>query len=369
MDKTKTQISPERNGKKHDTLRNLRNGIVVRIPDRLSDAVMTIPALKVLKESLPEHCGLFVIIPAFMTQLFEALPIVDKTVTLRKSKKLWTGNERREVRRLRAGAIVIFNRSAKDVISAKLAGIPQIIGFSGSIFDILLSAKIPFVARKTDAEHHSPIALQYLELAKAAGAGEWDGVVPPIASRIATAETEQTIHDICRHTQLLLIAPGVSGPPCWPSSGYRAVAKYWIRHGGIVAIIGSAGERSLGNAICSSLPKNKYFNLCGKTDICALLHLFRSAAYTIAGDSGLMRLGIALDIHGLVPVGPADFADTDPVTSKWKILFSKRNCPGAKGACNHHGNCAHLPTVHQVLKAIHQSAKELHFPFRETAKK
>lgn len=369
MDKTKTQISPERNGKKHDTLRNLRNGIVVRIPDRLSDAVMTIPALKVLKESLPEHCGLFVIIPAFMTQLFEALPIVDKTVTLRKSRKLWTRNERREVRRLRAGAIVIFNRSAKDVISAKLAGIPQIIGFSGSIFDILLSAKIPFVARKTDAEHHSPIALQYLELAKAAGAGEWDGVVPPIASRIATAETEQTIHDICRHTQLLLIAPGVSGTPCWPSSGYRAVAKYWIRHGGIVAIIGSAGERSLGNAICSSLPKNKYFNLCGKTDICALLHLFRSAAYTIAGDSGLMRLGIALDIHGLVPVGPADFADTDPVTSKWKILFSKRNCPGAKGACNHHGNCAHLPTVHQVLKAIHQSAKELHFPFRETAKK
>lgn len=369
MDKTETKLRPEKAGKKTCTLRDLRNGIVVRIPDRLSDAVMTIPALKVLKESLPEHCGLFVIIPAFMTQLFEALPIVDKTVTMRKSGKMWSKNERREIRQLRAGAIVIFNRSPKDIISAKLAGIPQIIGFSGSVCDALLSAKIPFIARATDAEHHSPIALQYLELAQAAGAGEWDGIVPPIASRIATAETEQVIHDICRHTQVLLMAPGVSGTPCWPSASYRAVAKFWIRHGGIVAIIGSAGERSLANAICSSLPKNKYFNLCGKTDICALLHLFRSAAYTIAGDSGLMRLGIALDIHGLVPVGPSDFAATDPVTAKWKILFSKRNCSGGKGACNHNGNCPHLPTVHQALKAIRQSAQELHFPFREFAKK
>ena len=73
--------------KKNNAVRSWRNGIAVRIPDRLSDAVMTFPALLELKKIIPEHCGLFVIIPAFMTQLFEALPIVDKTVSLRKKKQ------------------------------------------------------------------------------------------------------------------------------------------------------------------------------------------------------------------------------------------------------------------------------------------
>lgn len=370
MDRSKTENHPVNAAFRTISRKNLRNGIAVRIPNRLSDAVMTFPALKVLKESLPEYCGLFVIIPAYQTQLFEALPIVDKTVTLRRTDNgMWSKNERREVRQLRAGAIIILNRSARDVFSAKMTGIPRIIGFSGTAGDIFLDEKIAFTAAGTDSAHHSPLALQYLELAKTAGAGVWDGKLPRISSRIATNETDPLIGDICRHQQLLLIAPGVSGFPCWQNSNYRAVANFWIRHGGIVAIIGSAKEQTLGNAIGADLPKNKYFNLCGKTDICALLHLFRSAAYTVAGDSGLMRLGISLDIHGVVPVGPADFNETSPVTAKWKILVSKSDCPAASGNCSKGVNCPYIPSVRQVLKNIKAAAERLHFPLRKKGKK
>ena len=351
---------------KQTAVQSWRNGIAVRIPDRLSDAVMTFPALKELKKIIPEHCGLFVIIPSFMTQLFEALPIVDKTVSLRKSDgSMWSRNERREVRQLRAGAIVLFNNSPADVISARLARIPQLFGFAGTRSGLLLSSRTVRPGHPENPDHHSPIAMQYLELASSVGAGTWDGKLPRISSRIATYETDPVIEGLCTHVQMLLIAPGVTGPPCLDPSIYRTAAKYWIRHGGIVAVIGSASERSRGNAVTASLPKNKIFNLCGKTDFCALLHLFRHAAYTLAGDSGLMRLGIALDIHGLIPVGPADFLETDPVTAKWRVLASKSVCKKAGNSCEQGGNCPHPPTAKQLLKAIKKAADELHFPFRK----
>ena len=352
--------------KRVSPLRNWRNGVVVRIPNQLSNAVMTFPALFELKKILPEYCGLFVIIPAFMTQLFEALTIVDKTIPLRNANAMWSKKERRKVLQLRAGAIVLFNESAKDVISARLSRVPKIFSFSGTGCDMLLTGKIPRPANPDNPEHHSHLAMQYLELVKLLGAGEWDGVLPKISSRIATNETDPQIRDICRHPQILLVAPGFSGTQCWPAENYKKVADYWIRHGGIVVVLGSASERVIGSAVISGLPKKKCFNLCGKTDICALLHLFRSAAYTIAGDSGLMRLGIALDVHGLVPVGPYDFSHTDPVTEKWQIISSRskncaKNCPGI--------NCKRIPTAMQAIRMIRKAAQELHFPFRKAAKK
>ena len=349
-------------------LRNWRNGVLVRIPNQLSDAVMTFPALFELKKILPKYCGLFVIIPGFMTQLFEALPIVDKTIPLRSTNTLWNKKERREVRQLRAGAIVLFNDSVKDIISARMSRVPKLFGFSNSGCDILLSAKIARRSNPNNPEHHSPLAMQYLELVKLLGAGEWNGVLPRVSSRIATDETDSQIRDICRHPQILLVAPGSSGNQCWPAENYRAAANYWIRHGGIVVVIGSASERILGDAVIQSLPRRKCFNLCGKTDFCALLHLFKSAAYTLAGDSGLMRLGITLDVHGLVPVGPPDFDKTDPVTAKWRILFSRTiHCKTGKKCQS--GKCPGKPSARQVIREIRRAAAELNFPFRKAARK
>ena len=40
-----------------------RNGMAVRMPNHLGDAVMALPALGQLRRILPEHCALFVIAP------------------------------------------------------------------------------------------------------------------------------------------------------------------------------------------------------------------------------------------------------------------------------------------------------------------
>ena len=42
-------------------LRDFRNGILVRTPNWLGDAVMAIPAILQLKKIIPDFCGLFVL--------------------------------------------------------------------------------------------------------------------------------------------------------------------------------------------------------------------------------------------------------------------------------------------------------------------
>jgi hypothetical protein len=61
---------------------DFRNGIVVRTPNWLGDAVMAIPAILQLKKILPDFCGLFVVTPAPLKALFEALPFVNQVIPI-----------------------------------------------------------------------------------------------------------------------------------------------------------------------------------------------------------------------------------------------------------------------------------------------
>ena len=99
-----------------------RNGLVVRMPNHLGDAVMALPALCSLGKMLPEHCGLFVVAPEMFRQFYAQLPAVASFVGLRKAHANWTLSEIREVKKLRAGVAVLFNNSPRDAIAMRLGG-------------------------------------------------------------------------------------------------------------------------------------------------------------------------------------------------------------------------------------------------------
>ena len=105
--------------------------------------------------------------------------------------------------------------------------------------------------------------------------------------------------------------------------------------------------------------------------MCALIHLFKAAAYTVANDSGLMHLGAILDTNGIVPFGPTDFTDTGPITQKWKILSIKAPCaPCLKHSCPKGEKICMTPlTAARIIREIRKAATELKFPFSRLPKK
>ena len=118
-----------------------RNGLAVRMPNHLGDAVMALPALAALHSALPENCGLFVITPASNAQLYRALPFVDTVIALEKPHKFWSNKERLQVKRLRPGAAVLFNHSLRDAVCLKLAGVPYLYGEPTRNRGLLLAGK------------------------------------------------------------------------------------------------------------------------------------------------------------------------------------------------------------------------------------
>ena len=60
-----------------------RNGMVVRMPNHLGDAVMALPALGQLRKIVPESCALDCLAPAGQRALYHALPFVDGVLGLR----------------------------------------------------------------------------------------------------------------------------------------------------------------------------------------------------------------------------------------------------------------------------------------------
>lgn len=348
-------------------VRKWRNGIAVRIPNHLGDAVMAIPAVMELKKIIPENCGLFVITPAYMTGLFESMPIVDKVVPLAKTHAMWSKEEVIEVKQLRAGAIVLFNHSPRDAFSARFAGIPEIYGAASRGRSLLLTRALKFPRREPGNPAHSHQTMRYLALTSALGAPQWNGELPQITPREPLSDISPAIRDLCRHPQLLLLCAGAAygAAKRWPENNFNAVARYWIRHGGIVAVLGSKGEYEIGRNVCSNLPENKIFNLCGQTGMRELIYLFKSAAYTVANDSGLMHLGAILDTHGVVPFGPTDFTDTGPITQKWKILSDRVHCaPCLKHSCPKGEKICMIPlTAARVIRELHRAVQELNLPF------
>ena len=345
-------------------VRRWRNGIAVRMPNHLGDAVMAIPALMQLKKIIPENCALFVITPKSNAELYEALPIVDAVIKLQRPHAMWSCEERKEIKQLRAGAIILFNHSPRDAFAARLAGIPEVYGAAKRGRSLLMTRALRFPHRTPGDPRCSHQTMRYLAITSSLGAPQWNGELPEFQPPVPIPELDGEIAAICAHPRLLLLAAGAAygAAKRWPEENFRAVAKFWIRHGGIVAVLGSPSERGIGDNVCDTLPQNKCFNLCGKTGILALIHLFRSARYTVANDSGLMHLGAILGTCGVVPFGPTDFTDTGPITENWKILSDGVPCaPCLKHSCPKAEKICMLPLT--AARIIREVRRNCHIPF------
>ena len=309
-------------------IKEFRNGIVVRMPNHLGDAVMALPALAALKTVLPDKCGLFVVTPASSIQLYQSLPFVDDIIPLAAPHRFWSANERRMVKRLRPGAAVLFNHSLRDAICFKLAGVPELYGEPTRGRGFLLRGKFSFEKKVRGEYSRTHQAMRYLAIAEALGGKAPEGLMPEFVIPCTSDELSHPVNNLFYHPRLLILAPGAAygAAKRWPHEYYAKIAAYWIRHDGIVALCGSSSENEICEAIAAELPKKKVVNMCGKTNLFSLIYLFRFAKFAVTNDSGLMHLASALKCPGLTVFGPTDLYDTGPVSENWIMLHERESC-------------------------------------------
>ena len=340
-----------------------RNGMVVRMPNHLGDAVMALPALCALSKLLPEHCGLFVAAPEMFRQFYAELPVVAGFVGLRKTHANWTFRDIRDVKRLRAGVGVLFNNSPRDPIAMRLAGVPRIYGAAARGRSILLSKAFKLKRQQIPgvrAQEH--LCSRYLAIAMALGAPAWDGVtLPEFQFTRCGDESKQRIWCWCEHPKMLLLGPGAAygDAKCYGNDKYNTLARWWIENGGVVVVAGGKSETDTGDAVCHGLPVEKCVNMCGMTDLQELMMLIRFSRFMICNDSGIMHLGAALGKPGIAIFGSTDPTATGPISSEWLCLSERTECsPCFKHVCPFgHKKCMEQVSTDTIIEEMQKVLK------------
>ncbi len=315
-----------------------RDGLILRTPNWLGDAVMAIPAMIQLKKIVPASCGLFVVCPKGIAPLFEAMPeIVDRVIVLRDPHAFPSREEFSRVRWALAGIGILFNNSFRDALWFKCARIPKLYGASARFRSFLLERSFSFPPRLDHVLNKPHQAAKYLSIAMALGAEEWDGTLPDFAIPYEPELYSDTLRSALECDNLLAIAPGAAYGDAkrWHAEGFREAALWWIREkGGRIALLSAPNEADSARRVLEGLPEESVFDLAGKTSLNALMLLLKKARFCVANDSGTMHLAAVLGAPGVVPFGPTDPAATSPLSSRWRILYDKQSCaPCFKREC------------------------------------
>ena len=333
-----------------------RDGLVVRTPNWLGDAVMAVPALVQMKKIIPASCGLFVVVPPALKTLFESMEFIDEVITLHKAHAAWTKRDVHNVFKLRAGIGLLQNNSLRDTIYFRAARIPKLYGAAKRGRSLLLTKSFAFPKirkGKLNKLHH---AGRYLSMAYALGAPEWQGELPEFTPAKEPELFPAEVAEVLKYDKLLVIAPGAAYGEAkrWPAENFRAVCSDWLDNGGTAAVIGTSAEKNAADEVCRGLPKNKTANLAGKTDLADILEILKHAEICIANDSGIMHLSAVLGGRGAAVFGSTDPTSTSPVSVKWKILFERQECaPCFRRECPYgHYKCLKAVTPDMVEKAL-----------------
>ena len=304
------------------------NGVLVRTPNWLGDAVMTFPALRQLKKMIPENCGLMVLTPAPLAPLFKMLDCVDRVIPLRDAHAFPTLKERREIRFSYPGAGFLFNNSFRDALALKWACIPRLHGTAARFRSPLLRRAFDFPKRQDRVLNAPHQALKYLAIVRAAGAPEWDGLMPQLTPDPRQHVPERIARILEGEKKLLLLAPGAAygSAKRWDPAHFRTVAEWWAGEGGLSLALGSAKEGPACEEAVRGLPEEAALSLAGLTSLNDLLIIFRHAEFCLGNDSGLMHLAAAAGLPGAALFASTDPAATSPLSPDWIILYEKQEC-------------------------------------------
>ena len=322
----------------HLELSDWRDGLLIRSPNWLGDAVMALPALAVLRKLLPEPCGMFVVCPKGLAPLFRLLPdLVDRVVEVADPHAFPSREEWGNVRWLNAGVSLLLNNSFRDALWLKSCRIPKLYGTDARFRSFLLARSFRFPPRLDHQLNKPHQAAKYLAMAYALGAPEWNGLLPEFTIPFEPETCSDELLRVLKEDNLLALAPGAAygAAKRWDPLRFRDVAAWWIRERkGKVVLLCAAKEAADARTALTDLPPDSCYDLGGKTTLETLMLVLKKARCCVANDSGAMHLAAALGTPGVAPFGSTDPAATSPLSSRWRILFDRQPCaPCFKRVC------------------------------------
>jgi heptosyltransferase-2 len=300
---------------------------MVRATNWLGDAVMSLPAIRAIRQVFPRaHLG--VVARPWVADLYSRETSIDCVIPYTAQKGL--GVKRDFAARLRAegfDAAILLQNAFDAALMAWMARIPERIGYDRDARGLLLTRAVT-VPEPGEIPRHE--RFYYLELLRRAGLIER---FPP-CDAIRLDGIEAARESGAAH----LAGFGIDGAPVGISPGAAyGNAKRWLperfaetagRFGVPVLIFGSAAERPLCQSVAGPLERAgvQVRNLAGETTLREFIELAAVCRLFLTNDSGAMHVASALGVPTVAVFGATDDTTTGPTGPLARVVREHAEC-------------------------------------------
>lgn len=281
--------------------------VVVRSPNWLGDAVMSMDAVRVFKIGRPD-ARLSVLVPEKLAGLWNRVAEVDEVIPFKKDESVFS-----VARRLRGNfeVAVLFPNSLRSAMEVWLAGIPRRVGFAGHWRRKFLNQIIPPPKQVPGQPMHQ--ADIYWRIAERCGATE-----RPPSRPLWKPNRKECVIGIC---------PGAEygSAKRWPADNFRQlilqvnerIACHWV-------ILGTATDTPLASKIAAGIPD--VTDLTGKTSLEDLMDLLSKITALVTNDTGTMHLADFLGTPLVGIFGSTEPNYTGPRSARSVVIRHKAEC-------------------------------------------
>jgi lipopolysaccharide heptosyltransferase II len=318
--------------------------ILIRSSNWLGDAVMSVPAVRAIKNGRPD-AHVTIAAPAKIAPVWKLVPEVDAILPLASNSLLAAVRSIRE--RPRFDVAILFPNSLRVALEALLSGVRRRVGYRGHLRSWLLNQVMREQPPPRRLEHQSA---RYLRIAKICGAGQRQHSTANI--QIAASNQPSAIND----QQLKIgLCPGAEYGPAkrWlPERFAEAAVKVAAQAPVQWVLFGTPKDAEIGEQIAAGLG-DSCVNRIGQTTLEQLILALRECRLLLTNDTGTMHLASLLGVPVVAIFGSTEPGLTGPLGDDHIALRHHVECsPCFLRKCPIDFRCMKAVAVPEVVDAV-----------------
>ena len=322
--------------------------IVIRGPNWVGDAVLSVPAIKAVRARFPRS-RITLLVRPWVGGLFRSAPFIDEVWTKpRPGLREWF-HTAREIRRRRFDLALLLPNSFESALTVFAAGIPERAGYETDGRRVLLTKP---VARPIERRHQ---AAYYLDLIRSLFGTVEEPTMELVASEEERSGARQLLESqgLNPPTGMLVLNPGAAfgSAKRWHEDRFAQVADQIVEEFQLqTVVVGSAAETPIAERIRARM-QHPAATLTGRTDLETLLGVLSLASMMITNDSGPMHMASALGIPTIAVFGSTDAEVTRPIGPWTRVVRHEVPCsPCLLRECPIDHRCMEAVTVDDVFE-------------------
>jgi heptosyltransferase II len=306
--------------------------LYVRVPNWLGDAVMSLPAVRAIRQIFSQ-AHLAVVARPSLADLYSREPAVDRVIPYPAQPYLRGAlTARREfanfLHSFHFDCAILLQNAFDAALVAWLAGVPERIGYRRDGRGPLLTRAIA-VPDPGEIPRHE--RFYYLELLRRAGLMEHFPPSDAIRLEGIQAARESGLRQLAAlgvHGSAIGISPGAAygNAKRWLPERFAEVAV--TLRPATVLLFGGAAERALCETVAASIAGAAVDvrNLAGQTTLGEFIDLAAACRLFLTNDSGAMHVASALGVPTVTVFGATDDTTTGPTGPLARVVREHAEC-------------------------------------------